>query len=70
MVRSPTRMKSVDVNPALNPPARMMAAVMRTVVDLPLVPVTSATGIEPKAAQSTSSGTGSASGRQMRVVRP
>src|ERR1700674_3372828 len=55
----PTAMQSVEVTPAVRPAAASIAAVSRTVVVLPLVPVTSATGTSCTAGQSTAAGGGS-----------
>ncbi len=58
----------MEVSPAVRPAARSTVASIRTVVDLPLVPVTSTTGTRPWAVQSTSSGAGSAVIGQVRRV--
>ena len=46
-----------------------MPASIRTVVDLPFVPVTSAVGMAPTASQSKASGSGSASGANVLAPR-
>ena len=63
-ISSPTRTQSLELSPATLPAARAMAASRRTVVDLPLVPVTRITGTSWTAGQSTSSGAGSSSSCQ------
>ncbi len=70
MMSLPILIQSVEVSPAHRPAASRMPAVIRTVVDLPLVPVTMATGIVPISCQGTSAGAGSWSGAQTRAVAP